>query len=158
MNRTAAAVRVLPVVLVGLLPGACGDDPTTVDPHLDVEGFAIFEGTSEIYRYLLDDGMPPTLALTQGVHEVVFQLLDHDGDPIPEAGADEDEEHVLQITVGNPDILTWSPEPGTDPHDWVEFHGELNALGVGSTVMEVCVPHGGHCDLDATVPVTVTAP
>lgn len=139
-------------------------DPTTIDDHFEVEGFAIYEGTTEIYRFMVDGTTMPTGGpiLTQGVHDVAFVLLDHDGQPIEDDDHDEadHDEHELQITIEDTSILTWTPEAddGGDAHTFVEFHGELNALQEGSTTMAVCVPHGLHCDLEAEVPVSVTAP
>lgn len=135
---------------------AC-DDPTTIDEHLEVDGIAIEEGGVEIYRYMLDDVTVPTLTLSEGVHEVAFVLLDHDGQPISEAGHDEEhEEHELQVTIDNTAVLTWTEEAHGEQHATVEFHGELNALQEGLTEMHVCVPHGvDHCDFEADVPVRV---
>lgn len=161
MNATTTRFRhrILPILAAGALLAGCQDDPTVVDAHLEAEGVALYEGTTEIYRHMRDDGTPPPLTLAEGVHDVLFLLLDHDGDPLPEEGHDgDDEEHALQITISNSAILTWMPEDHTDVHDFIEFRGELNALQAGSTTMELCVPHGGHCDFDADVPVTVTAP
>lgn len=157
MNRAPTTARLLlPVLSAGLLLGAC-DDTTAVEEHLDVEGFALNEGLAEIYRYTLDDGIPTALTLSQGTHDVVFVPLGHDGEPLLE-DADEDEELVLQITIDDTGVLTWTPEELPDGTDVVQFHGQLDALQAGSTTMNVCVPHAGHCDFDVDVPVTVTAP
>lgn len=152
---TAAGRSSLAILALAVLLGGC-DDPTVADPHLAVEGVAILDGTTEIYRYHVDDGVPPTLSLDPGPRDVIFLLLDHAGDPMAEADHDDDdEEHVLEITIADPDILAWVPETETDAHDRVEFHGVLVALQPGSTIMTVCVPHGGHCDFDADIPVSV---
>jgi hypothetical protein len=143
--------------------GAC-DSPTVVEEHFAMDGFAIFMGTEEIYRYTLDDAVTDTLVLPQGAHDVVFIPLDHNGDfMMEEEGDHEEDEHVLEITSDDTSILTWTPEAHTDEsaHGWIEFHGELNALQAGSTHLQVCVPHAGHCDFEVPapgVPVTVTAP
>lgn len=137
---------------------AC-DDPTTIEEHFEVEGIAIEEGGVEVYRYTLDDATVPPLELTAGVHDVAFLLLDHDGQPISEADHDEEhEEHELRITIDNVAVLTWSEEAHAEAHATVQFHGELNAVQEGTTDMQVCVPHGEHCDFKALIPVTVVAP
>lgn len=134
---------------------ACGG-PTTIEEHFEVDGFAIEEGGVEIYRYTLDDATVPTLSLTEGVHDVAFLLLDHDGQPLSEADHDEEhEEHELRITIDDSTVLTWTEEAHAEEHATVQFHGELNAVQEGTTDMEVCVPHGPHCDFEAVVPVRV---
>lgn len=157
MTHKTLTHRILPLFAAGLLFGAC-DDPTTVEEHFEVEGIAIFEGTTEIYRYTLDDLTPATFTLAQGTHDVAIRLLDHDGEPLAEGGHHDGEEHVLEVNIADTSVLTWSPEAHTDEHDFIEFHGELDALQAGSTTMELCIPHGDHCDFDADVPVTVNAP
>jgi hypothetical protein len=156
-SRIRSVLWLAALTTVGVM--AC-DDPTTIEAHLEVEGFALFDGTTEIYRYTLDDGTPaPTLSLETGTHEVIFALLDHDGGFIIE-DEQEDEEHELRITIEDTGVLTWTPEvdTGTAPHDFVEFRGQLEGLQAGVTTMTVCVPHEGHCDFTVAVPVTVTAP
>jgi hypothetical protein len=159
MIRKITTHRILPLLAAGLLLGACDDDPTGVDEHYDVEGVAIFEGTTELYRYMLDDGTPSTFTVPQGTHEVVMVLLDHDGEPLEEHDHDHDhegEEIVLDVNIDDAGILTWTPEDHGHAHEFIEFHGELDAVQPGSTTMELCVPHGDHCDFDADVPVMVT--
>ena len=146
----------LPLAAVALALGAC-DDPTEIEGHLEAEGLAIVSGTTELYRYMLEDGTAPTLTLDVGTYDVAIVLLDHDGDPLPHAG-DEEEEEELTVAIGNASILAWTPEtevPG-EVHDTEEFHGELDAIAPGTTTMGVCLLHAGHCDFEATVPVTVT--
>lgn len=158
-TRILARLSIVPLAAGLLTLGAC-DDPLEVEEHLEVEGFAIFEGTTEIYRYLLSDDEVGTLSLPAGAHDVVFVLLGENGLPLEEEEHEgEEEEHVLQITITDASILTWTPEAdaGAGAHDFIEFHGVLNALQAGSTTMDVCVPHEGHCDFEAPVPVTVTA-
>lgn len=138
--------------------GAC-DDPTEVEEHFEVDGFALFEGTTELYRYMLDDGEAPTLTLTQGIRDVAFIPLDDEGRFIPDDHEAGEEEHELLIEIEDATILTWTPEAEEDgAHTFVEFHGELNAVQAGSTTLTLCVPHEGHCDFEVTVPVTVTSP
>lgn len=154
MNRLRNTL-VLSLTAAAFGLAAC-DDPTTIEDHLEVDGIAIEEGGVEIYRYMLDDVTVPPLTLTEGIHEVVFLLLDHDGQPISEADHDEDhEEHELRITIGDNTVLTWTEEAHAEEHATVQFHGELNALEAGTTDMEVCIPHGLHCDFEALVPVSV---
>ena len=159
--------RMSAMILVPLAAGLAGltacDDPTEVEDHLDVEGIAIYEAGIEIYRYMLTDGNPDPLALTVGTHDVTVQLLDGAGLPLPEEGEHE-EEHVLDVDIEDPSILTWTPEAHTHTGDVVEFHGELNALQAGSTLLRMCVPHEGHCDFEVGdfeagtegIPVTVS--
>lgn len=139
---------------------ACSD-PTEIDEHFEVDGVAIYVGTDEIYRHTLDEGDPGTFTLAQGAHDVSFVLLDDQGLPISEDDhVDEPgEEHEFEIVIDDPEILTWTPEADDGGvHDFVEFHGELNALQPGSTTMRLCVPHDNtHCDFEADVPVTVVA-
>lgn len=140
--------------------GAC-DDPTIIDDdHFDVEGFAIFEGNTELYRYMLDDGTPPPLTLEQRVHEVGFVPLDHDGNALAEDEEEHDEgEHELRITIGDTGILTWTPEAHGDEDAIILFLGELTGVQEGSTTMIVCVPHEDHCDFETpAITVNVTAP
>lgn len=154
LRRTTALL----LAAAALALGAC-DDPTEVEGHFEVDGFALFEGTTELYRYMLDDGEAATLTLTQGIRDVAFIPLDAEGRFIPDDHAAGEEEHELLIEIGDATILTWTPEAGEDGvHTFVEFHGELNALQAGSTTLDVCVPHEGHCDFEVTVPVTVTSP
>ncbi len=139
------------------------DDPTTIERHLEVEGFALFEGTTEIYRYTLDDGTPaPALSLATGTHDVIFALLDHEGGFLIDEGHQEDEheEHEIRVTIQHTGVLTWMPEAEGEagPHDFIEFHGQLEALQTGATTMTVCVPHEGHCDFSIDVPVSITEP
>lgn len=141
---------------------ACAD-PTTIDEHFEVDGFAIYEGTDPLYVFTLDEGDPSPLTLEQRAYDVRIVLLGPDGAPITEDDHDEEhDEHELEIFVGDGSILTWTPEPADDDngvHDFVEFHGELNALQAGSTTLELCVPHDAtHCDFEEEVPVTVLAP
>ena len=154
MIRTAIFCRALPLLALAAVVGAC-DDPTDVEDHVDAEGFAIIEDEAEIYRYMQEEGLPSTLTLAEGTHPVEILLLDADGDTIPEVGDEEEHEHELRVTIGDNSILLWLPEDHTPGHQFIEFHGELEAREAGSTVMEVCVPHGDHCDFDADVPVTV---
>ncbi len=142
--------------------GAC-DDPTVVEDHFDMNGFAILMGAEEIYRYTLDDAVTETLTLPVGTHELIFIPVDHDGEyMMEEEGDHEEDEHQLEITSDNTDILTWTPEAHTDEsaHGWIEFHGRLSVFQTGSTHLQVCVPHDGHCDFEVPapgVPVTVAA-
>lgn len=159
---TIARIRtrvLLPMAAMLLTLGAC-DDPVVVDDHFEVEGFALFEGDTEIYRYMLADGAPPTLTLASRAHDVMFVLLDPAGTPIPEDDHGDEDEHELLITIGDTSILTWEPEDHArdEDHDIVVFEGELTGLQAGSTTMEVCVPHDLHCDFEVVVPVTVTGP
>lgn len=149
----------LPLAVVALAIAAC-DDPTDIEGHVDAEGLAIVSGTTELYRYMLDEGAPSLLTLPVGTHDVAIVLLDHDGQPLPHEGGEDEEE--LVVTIADESILTWTPEaevPG-EVHETEEFHGELNALTAGSTTMEVCVLHAGHCDFrtpeGTPIPVTVT--
>ncbi|HUG40528.1 MAG TPA: hypothetical protein VMM12_08590 [Longimicrobiales bacterium] len=145
----------LPLAAVALAVGAC-DDPTEVESHPEADGIAIMAGEAELYRYMLDDGSPPPFTLAAGTYDVAFVLLDANGDPLPHEEGEEGEE--LSVTTGDAAILTWTPEaeaPG-DVHAFEEFHGELNALQAGSTTLEVCLLHAGHCDFEAVIPVTVT--
>lgn len=151
------------LALAATIGVAACSSPTTIEEHFDVDGFAIYDGLDEIYSHTLDEGDPSTLTLEQGSHDVRFVLLDADGLPISEDDHEEEheEEHELLIVPGDAAIVTWTPEPGDDDdaHEFVEFHGELNALQPGSTTLELCVPHDDtHCDFEAVVPVTVVAP
>lgn len=150
-------IQVLPLLAALAVVGAC-DDPTEVEEHLEAEGVAIVQDGQTIYSYLLAEGTPTTLELEVGAHDVAFVLLDEAGNPLEEEGHDdhEDEEHVLEVVSGDETILTWTPEAHTDEHAHIEFHGELRASRPGTTTLEVCVPHAGHCDFDADIPVTVT--
>lgn len=161
MSRTTFTHRILPLLAAGLLLGACDDDPTTVEDHLAVEGIAIFEGTTEIYRYTLDDGAPSPFTISQGPHDVTIVLLGDDGQPLSEEGDEDGEEHVLEVDIADTGVLRWIAEDHTDVHDFISFQGQLNALQPGSTTMQLCIPHGEHCDFevaDGGVPVTVTEP
>jgi hypothetical protein len=160
INRFRQTIALtITATVIGL--AACSS-PTTIEEHFDVEGVALYEGTVEVYRYMLDDGTPSGLTLEQRPYDVTIILLDHDGEPISDADHDEadHDEHELRVTIEDMSVLTWTPEAetGDEAHDFVEFHGELNALQPGSTTMTLCVPHGDHCDFEAIVPVTVTAP
>ncbi len=160
MTRKTMTNRILPLLAAGLLLGAC-DDATGVEEHLEVEGVAIMVEGSELYRYMLDDGAPSTFTVPQGTHEAAFVLLDHDGEPLEH---DHDHEHdgeelEFEVNIDDASVLTWTPEDHghEEEHEHLEFHGELDALQPGATTMELCVPHGDHCDFDADVPVVVTA-
>lgn len=156
--RNVVRTLFLPLAALSFTVAAC-DDPTEVDPHAAAEGVAIVVGAEEIYRYMLDDGLPvPTLTLTVGAHETAIILLDHDGNPLLDEHEEGEEEEEIQVVIGDPAILTWTPEAETgEVHEHVELHGELNALQPGSTSMEVCLPHGDHCDFDVDIPVQVEA-
>ena len=141
---------------------AC-NDPTTSEAHLEVEGFALFEGTTEIYRHTLDDGSTaPTLSLETGTHEVIFALLDPDGGFLieEEDPNEEHEEHELRVTIQDTGVLSWTPEvgAGVGAHEFVEYRGQLEALQVGATTMTVCVPYEEYCDFSVGVPDSITAP
>ncbi|MBW3554242.1 MAG: hypothetical protein KY466_12060 [Gemmatimonadetes bacterium] len=158
MTRSIRAL-LLPLAALALVVGAC-DDPTQIEGHVDAEGLAIVSGTTELYRYMLEEGTPSPLTLTVGRHDVAIVLLDHDGEPLPHEGGEDEEELIL--TIADESIFTWTPEaevPG-EVHETEEFHGELNALAAGSTTMEICLLHAGHCDFrtpEATpIPVTIT--
>lgn len=159
MSSTLLRSALTVTLAAGALALSACDDPAGVDEHLDVEGFALVEDGTEIYRYTLDDGSASILTLTRGVHDVAFVLLDHDGQPLSDEGHDDEEheEHELQIDIADTSVLTWTPEAEEhdEAHSLIEFHGELNALQVSATTMNVCVPHAGHCDFDVDVPVTV---
>ncbi|MFW6330879.1 MAG: hypothetical protein ACOC3J_04065 [Gemmatimonadota bacterium] len=156
-HRKGVAHLLLPLA-IGLAIGGC-DDPLEVEDHIDVEGFVLFEGATEIYRYSLDDGTPPPLELVAATHDVLFVPLGHDGELMTADDADYEEELELRITISDTEILRWTPEAGgTGAHDFIEFPGELTGVRAGTTTMLVCVPHGDHCDFEAAVPVTVTAP
>lgn len=157
-------IRIQAALALAAAIGAAGcSDPTVIDEHFEVDGVSIYVGTEEIYRHTLDEGDPSTLTLGQGTYDVRFVLLDPRGLPITEDDHDEEhgEEHELVILVDDADVLTWTAEPAGDDdvHDFVEFHGELNAVQPGTTTMRLCVPHDDtHCDFEAAVPVTVVAP
>lgn len=155
MTRSIRAL-LLPLAALALALGGC-DDPTEIEEHVDAEGVAIVSGTTELYRYMLEDGTPPALSLAMGTHDVAIVMLDHDGDPVPHQ-AGENEEEELTVTIADGSILTWTPEPEVpgEVHEIEEFHGELGAAAVGSTTMHVCLLHAEHCDFQATIPVTVT--
>jgi hypothetical protein len=160
-RRTFTALGMAALATATLALGAC-DDPTEVEEHFDMDGFAIFMGTEEIYRYTLSDAVTDTLVLPEGAHDVILIPIDPDGQFIlEEEGEHGEDEHPLEITSDDTSILTWAPEAhtGESAHGWIEFHGELNALQEGSTHMQVCVLHEGHCDFEVPapgVPVTVT--
>ena len=135
----------LPLAAVALAIGAC-DDPTDLDGHVEAEGLEIVSGGEVLYRYMLDEGTPSPLELAAGTYDVAIVLLDHEGNPLPHEGG-EDEEQLI-VTIGDESILTWTPEdevPG-EVHDTEEFHGELNARTAGTTTMGICLLHGEHCD------------
>lgn len=158
-NPITRRLAPLPLALASaVVLGACGDDATDIGEHLEVDGFALFQGTDQIYRYTLDDGAPSGLALEVGTHDVVFIPLDAGGQAIPEEDDHDHEEIVLQIQVADTGVLTWTPGAAGGVHEFVEFRGELAALQAGSTTMNVCVPHEGHCDFEVDVPVTVSSP
>lgn len=161
MIPTTLRSALLVTLAAGALAVQACDEPAGIEEHLEVDGFALLEDGAEIYRYTLDDGAAPTLTLTEGLHEVIFVPLDHDGQSIVEEDDDDGdhEEHELQITISDPSVLTWSPEAEHgEAHTRVEFHGELNAIRPASTTMTVCVPHEGHCDFEVDVPVSVISP
>lgn len=146
---------------------ACWDDPTIVERHAEVEGFALHDGTAEIYRYMLDDGAPPPLSLEVGTYEATVTLLDHDGAPLVEEEAgDEEHAHILVLDITDPLVLSWTPDNHVHDDPYVQFHGELHALAAGVTTLRLCVPHGAHCDFEVGdfeggsggISVTVTAP
>jgi hypothetical protein len=164
-QRAFAALGAAAVAIATLATAAC-DDPTVVEDHFPMHGFAIFMGAQEIYRYTLDDTVVDTLVVPQGSHDLIFIPVDSEGEyMMEEEGAHEEgeEEHELEITSDNTAIVSWTPEAHTDDsaHDWIEFHGRLQALQVGTTHLQVCVPHDVHCDFEVPepgMPVTVTAP
>lgn len=153
------SIRALPLAALALALGAC-DDPTEIEEHVDAEGVAIVSGTTELYRYMLDEGTPSPLTLPVGNHDVAIVLLDHEGDPLPHEGGEDEEE--LTVTIADESILTWTPEPEVpgEVHETEEFHGELNALQAGSTTLEICLLHAGHCDFRtpqaSPIPVTIS--
>lgn len=160
ITRKLRSTLALTLAAGALAVQAC-DEPAGIESHLEVDGFALLDDASQIYRYTLDDGTAPTLTLTEGLHEVIFVPLDHDGQPIVEEDDDDGdhEEDELQITISDPSVLTWTPEADDgEAHTRVEFHGELNAIRPASTTMTVCVPHEGHCDFEVDVPVSVISP
>lgn len=152
---------VLPLLGFALVLGAC-DDPVDVDPHPEAEGIRIVSAADEtnvLYEYMLGDEVAP-LSLAVGVHDVAIVFLDHDGNPLAHE-REEGEEEEMQVTIGNTSILTWTPEPEdpTHVHDTLEFHGELQAHAAGSTTLQICLLHAGHCDFEVEgegIPVTVT--
>lgn len=156
-TRILRAALLLPLFAGLLALGACDDDPTEVEEHFDASGFAIFDGTTEIFSYLLSDGDPPAIELAVGTYDVTIVPLDASGGTIPEEDDPDHEEPVLEVTVDDPSILAWTAT-GDGPHSWVEFAGTLTALQAGSTTLDLCILHAGHCDTEAAnIPVTVTA-
>ena len=146
---------IAPVLGATALAGAC-EDATSIEEHLEVGGFAIVAGETETYRYVVTDNAPAELVLAPGAHDVAFVLLDADGQPLEESG-DEDHEHELRITIDDETVLTWTPEEHTHAAEHVEFHGVLSGVEAGNTMMDVCIPHGSHCDFEvANVPVQVS--
>ena len=149
----------LPLALAALALGAC-DDATEIEDHPEAEGLAIVRAddpTTELYRYMLDDGTPESLGITVGAHDVIVVLLDHDGSPLAHEEAEGEEEEV-EITASPASVLTWTPEADTgEVHESVEIHGTLTGVAAGSATFGVCLLHEGHCDFDVSIPVTVTA-
>lgn len=157
MTRTIIRNAVILPLAALLVVSACSSPTIVDDDHFDVEGFSLFEGDTQLYRYMLDDGTPPPLTLEQRTHEVTFVPLNSDGEPLPEDEEEhEDDEHELRITIDDISILSWAPEEHGDDDAFIVFHGELIALQAGTTTMNVCVPHEGHCDFEADIQVTVT--
>ena len=159
MHRIRTAATAL--LLLGLVVGtstAC-DDATSVGDHAEAEGVAILDATdTEIYRYMLDDGLPDTFVLAVGAYDVAIVLLDADGQPLVHEDAEGEDEEELTAVAAPATVLTWSPEAETgEPHVNVEAHGTLTAVAQGLATLDICLEHGGHCDFEATIPVTVNA-
>lgn len=144
-----------PVLATALVATGC-EDAISIEEHLEIGGFAVVAGETETYRYVATDNAPGELVLAPGAHDVAFVLLDADGQPVQESG-DEDHEHELEITIADEMVLTWAPEEHTHATEHVEFHGVLTGVETGNTTMDVCIPHGSHCDFEVVnVPVQVS--
>lgn len=133
----------------------CSDSPTAPEEeHVEAAGFAIELDGTEILRYLDAEGGTPTLSMAVGTtYEAVVVFLDPDGDPLEHEEHEGEEEDELRVTIGNGSVLSWTPEEhdheeeGGEEH--LEFHGELEALSVGSTTMQLCILHEDHCDYES---------
>ena len=145
--------RFLPLAVLALAIPAC-DDPTEIGDHNDAEGIAISVDGAEIYRYMLDDGTPQGLALDPGIHQTSIVLLDHDGDPMPQGDEELDED--IRVTSNDADVLTWAQAAEGGNPTVMDVTGTLRAFDTGSTTLEICVLHEGHCDFEAVIPVAVT--
>lgn len=154
-HRTLLPRLILPLAAGAVLVTAC-DDPVRVDDeHPEADGVVIMWGDVELLRYMHGDPTP-TLALDAGtIYDVAITLLDDDGQPARHDDHDDDDVEV-RVTVANTAILTWTPEPeDDDDHEFLETHGELEAIAVGSTHMTVCLLDFDHCDFEVTINVTV---
>ncbi len=164
MKKTRAVTKLtLPLLAAGLLLGGC-DDPTDVEEHLEASGFVVIVDGVEALRFMDADGGTPQLSLDAGaIYEVEVALLDEDGHEL-EAGHEEEGEHEhedeLAITILDTSVATFTPEEhtGTEDHEHVAIHGELETLTAGTTAVELCLEHEGHCDYETTFTLEVTAP
>jgi hypothetical protein len=103
-------------------------------------------------RHLDGSSATPELTLQAGTTtEVAIVFLDADGEPLPHEEHEGEEEHEFRVTIGNAATVAWTPEEHVEgeEHEHVEFHGELEALAVGSTGMQLCILHEDHCDYES---------
>lgn len=160
-NRMVKMVTA-PALALGMLAlGAC-DDPTTVEEHLEAAGFVVMVDGTEALRHMDTDGGTPTLGLTAGVvYDVEVALLDEDGtELVADHSAGETHEDELGLTLLDTSVATWTPEAhtGTTEPEHVAAHGVLETLTAGSSTVELCLQHEGHCDYETVFTLDVTAP
>ena len=156
--------HLVPLLVVAFVATACSDDAMgPEEEHTEAFGFAIEADGAEVLRYMDADGGTPSLALNVGTtYEMVVVFLDEDGDPLEheEHEGEEEEEDELRVTIANASIAAWTGEEHEEgeeeEHEHLEFHGELEALAVGTTGLQLCLLHEDHCDYDSpTVQVVV---
>ena len=157
-------VRILtaPALALGILAlGAC-KSPSEVEDHLEAAGFVVVVDGTEALRHMDTDGGTPTLSLTDGaIYDVEIGLLDENGAELVAEHTDggEHEDEVV-VTILDLAIATWTPEAhtGTTEPEHVAAHGQLETVTVGTTSVEVCLEHEGHCDYETVFTLDVTAP
>ncbi|MFO7893491.1 MAG: hypothetical protein R6U63_07155 [Longimicrobiales bacterium] len=160
-NTRTVTKTTLPLLAAGLLLGAC-DDPTDVEEHLEASGFVVMVDGLEALRFMDADGGTPQLSLDAGaIYEIEVALLDEDGHELPADHEDSAEhEDDLLVTILDSSVATFTPEAhtGTETEEHVAIHGELETLTAGTTAVELCLDHEGHCDYENTFTLEVTTP
>ena len=161
--------HLIPLVLVAFVAAGCSDDddpmgPDDDDDHTEAFGFAITADGTEVVRYMDATGGNPAFALTAGTtYEMEILFLDEDGSELEHEEhmeGEEEEEDELRMTIADAAILAWTGEEHEEgeeeEHEHVEFHGELEALAAGTTTIQLCILHEGHCDYESpSITVTV---
>ncbi|GAB5466484.1 MAG: hypothetical protein Kapaf2KO_19200 [Candidatus Kapaibacteriales bacterium] len=150
------ALLLLLAVSMGAFLTSCDEDDHDHDhdeEHLEVEGWVIYDGETEILRITDESTGTPELMIDQGLKSYELKIIDHDGEE-EEIGHDGDDEYTVEVEITDDNIATGS-------YNDASHSLEMNGKAEGSTTMIIKILHENHEDArtpDITLTVKAASP